>query len=201
MRAKRTVMLPELQFAEKKTWHVPGEAECVALWDKYEMLPNIREHCRSVASVAVHIVTEAMKRGIVPEGRLLNVPLAFAAGLLHDLAKTYTIRHKGSHAQLGAAWVREETGNYLIAQAVLFHVSWPWQGGKLDDVRDPLRLPIIIAYADKRVRHSEVVTLKERFDDLIVRYGISPEKVRLLNGYYEHAKAVEKALFDRIGEF
>ncbi len=194
-------MLPELQFPGEKSWHVPGEEECVSLWDKYDMLPNIREHCRSVAQVAVHIVSEAKKRGIVPRGRLLDVPLAYAAGLLHDIGKTYTIRYGGSHAQLGAGWVRDETGNYLLAQSVLFHVSWPWQGGKLDDVSDPLRLPVIIAYADKRVRHSDVVSLKERFDDLVVRYGISPEKVRHIQGHYEHAKAVEKALFERVGEF
>ncbi len=193
--------LPEIQFPEGRAWHVPDEAECVTLWDKYGMLPNIREHCRRVAEVAAFIVDKAQKRGLVPEGRMLDVPLAVAAGYLHDIAKTYTIRHGGSHAQLGGAWVRDETGNFLVAQAVLLHVSWPWQGGIMDDVLDPLRLPVIISYADKRVRHSEVVTLKERFDDLVSRYGISPEKVESINGHYEHTKEVEKALFDRVGEF
>ena len=194
-------MLPPLHFPPARGWSIPDEAECVRLWDKYAMLSNIREHCHSVADVACHITRRAAERGLVPAGRSLGEPLTRAAGLLHDLAKTYTIHHGGSHAQLGAAWVRDETGNPLIAQAVLFHVSWPWQGGELDDVADPLRLPVIVAYADKRVRHSEVVTLQERFDDLMDRYGISPEHVARISGYLEHTRAVERAIFDRIGEF
>ncbi|MBP3731071.1 MAG: HDIG domain-containing protein [Mailhella sp.] len=192
-------MLPAIQFPSKAAWHVPDETECVRLWDKFGMLPNIREHCRSVAGIACEIVRRAIDLGLVPSERLLSEPLALAAGLLHDIAKTYTIRHGGSHAQLGAAWVKEETGNYLLAQAVLFHVSWPWQEGDLDDVLDPLRLPVIVAYADKRVRHADVVSLKERFDDLVVRYGISPEKIAVIKGYYTHTQAIEKAIFDRIG--
>ncbi len=192
-------MLPALEFPADPAWLVPDEEQCALLWDKYDMMPNIREHCRGVARVAVEIVRRAEARGIIPEGRPLTVPLARAAALLHDLAKSYTIRHGGSHAQLGSAWVREETGNPLLAQAVLFHVEWPWSGTGMDDVKDPMRLPVIVAYADKRVRHSEVVSIKERFDDLLVRYGISADKVDNIAANYAHVKAVEQAIFDRVG--
>jgi putative nucleotidyltransferase with HDIG domain len=165
------------------------------------MMPHIREHCRAVASVALEIVRRAEERGVLPEGRGLSVPYVLAGGLLHDLAKTYTIRHGGSHAQLGAAWVRDETGNPALAQAVLWHVSWPWQDGLLDDAADPFRLPVIIAYADKRVRHTEFVTLDERFDDLMVRYGIDDERKARITGYLNRTKSVEKAFFDNIGAF
>lgn len=192
-------MLPALEFPADPAWFVPDEEHCALLWDKYDMMPNIREHCRGVARVAVEIVRRAEARGVIPEGRPLTVPLARAAALLHDLAKSYTIRHGGSHAQLGSAWVREETGNPLLAQAVLFHVEWPWSGTGMDDVKDPMRLPVIVAYADKRVRHSEVVSIKERFDDLLVRYGISPDKVDNIAANYAHVQAVEQAIFDRVG--
>ncbi len=192
-------MLPPLEFAYNPSWSVPDEAECARLWDKYDVMPHIREHCRAVASVAVEIARRAARAGLIPEGRFLNEESALAAALLHDIAKSYTIRHGGSHAQLGAAWVREETGNPALAQAVLFHVSWPWENTVLDDVRDPLRLPVVIAYADKRVRHTEFVSIRERFDDLTVRYGISEEKKLSLLKYYEHTASVEHALFDRVG--
>ena len=192
-------MLPSLFFPVSPSWYVPDEAQCVRLWDKYGMMPHIREHCRAVASVALEIVRRAGERGLIPEGRGLDAPSVLAAGLLHDIAKTYTIRHGGSHAQLGAAWVRDETGNPALAQAVLWHVSWPWQEGPLDDSADPLRLPIIIAYADKRVRHTEVVTLEQRFEDLLIRYGIDDERRERITGYLNRTKTVEKALFDRIG--
>ena len=192
-------MLPSLSFPVSPSWYVPDEAQCVRLWDKYGMMPHIREHCRAVASVALEIVRRAGERGLIPEGRGLDAPSVLAAGLLHDIAKTYTIRHGGSHAQLGAAWVRDETGNPALAQAVLWHVSWPWQEGPLDDSADPLRLPVVIAYADKRVRHTEVVTLEQRFEDLLIRYGIDDERRERITGYLNRTKTVEKALFDRIG--
>jgi len=192
-------MLPSLSFPVSPSWYVPDEAQCVRLWDKYGMMPHIREHCRAVASVALEIVRRAGERGLIAEGRGLDAPSVLAAGLLHDIAKTYTIRHGGSHAQLGAAWVRDETGNPALAQAVLWHVSWPWQEGPLDDSADPLRLPVVIAYADKRVRHTEVVTLEQRFEDLLIRYGIDDERRERITGYLNRTKTVEKALFDRIG--
>ncbi|HJD96367.1 HD domain-containing protein [Mailhella massiliensis] len=192
-------MLPSLEFPADPSWAVPDEMQCALLWDKYEVPPHIRDHCRAVAGVAVEIVSRAEERGVIPAGRALSVPLARAAALLHDIAKNYTIRHGGSHAQLGAAWVREETGNPLLAQAVLFHVEWPWSGGEMDDVRDPMRLPIIVAYADKRVRHTQVVSVKERFDDLLVRYGISADKMETIAVNYAHVQAVEQAIFDRVG--
>ena len=193
-------MLPSLQFSVDPSWKIPDEQQCTRLWDKYGMMPHIREHCKAVASVAVTIVTRAISRGIIPPGRGLNIPLTRSAGLLHDIAKTYSIHYGGSHAQLGAAWIREETGNPALAQAVLFHVSWPWTDGPLEDTHDPLRLPIIIAYADKRVRHAEIVTLKERFDDLLIRYGIDEEKKNMITANFSHAQAVEQALFARVGE-
>ena len=147
-------MLPALEFAVSPEWYVPDERHCVRLWDKYGMMPHIREHCRAVASVAVEIARRAEERGLVRSGRCLSQAYALAGGLLHDLAKTYTIRYGGAHTQLGAAWVREETGNPALAQAVLWHASWPWEFGPFSDTDDPLRLPVIVAYADKRVRHA-----------------------------------------------
>ena len=192
-------MLPALEFSVSPSWYVPDERQCVRLWDKYGMMPHIREHCRAVASVAVEIARRAEKRGLVPPERGFSEAYALAGGLLHDLAKTYTIRHGGAHSQLGAAWVREETGNPALAQAVLWHVSWPWSGGALDDTADPLRLPVVVAYADKRVRHADIVSVQERFDDLMVRYGTDDEKREMLAENLAHSLAVEQAIFDRVG--
>ena len=192
-------MLPALAFPVSPAWNVPNEAQCVRLWDKYGMMPHIREHCRAVASVAVDIVRRAEARGLASAERGFSEAYALAGGLLHDLAKTYTIRHGGAHSQLGAAWVREETGNPALAQAVLWHVSWPWEGSAMDDVGDPLRLPVIVAYADKRVRHADIVSVQERFDDLMVRYGTDDEKRHSLEVHLAHSLAVEQAIFDRVG--
>ena len=93
---------------------VPGDAACFALWDKYAMLPNIRRHSLLVAHVATVLAQRAADMGFA-----VRVPEVRAGGLLHDIAKTYSVRHGGSHAQIGAAWTVAETGNYAIAQAPL----------------------------------------------------------------------------------
>lgn len=172
----------------------PDEAACALLWDKYDMLPHIREHCRTVARVALDVASRAVARGCA-----LDLDAVRAAALLHDLAKTYTIRHGGGHAQLGAAWVREETGNPALAQAVLFHVSWPWSEGPLAPEADPLRLPLIVSYADKRARHDQVVSLEERFADLMERYGDTEHHRNMIQLNREQAVSLERALMARVG--
>lgn len=116
----------------------------------------------------------------------------------HDIAKTWTILHGGAHDQLGAAIVREETGNPLLAQAVLYHVQWPWEEGPLAPENEPLRLPLLVAYADKRVRHDRLVSLEERFDDLLNRYGDNEEHRASIRLNRKRSLLHEAALLDRL---
>ena len=94
------------------------------------------------------------------------VGITRAAGLLHDVAKSFCIRNGGSHAMVGASWVMSETNNPRIAQAVFHHVEWPWEFP--DCVLSPT---LLVGYADRRVRHAEYVTLDERYTDLLDRYA------------------------------
>lgn len=182
--------LPALVFApESPLPPVPGEAACVRLWDRYGMLSNIRAHSRAVADVALEVAKRA-----VALGHTVDLSALRAAALLHDVAKTYTILHGGAHAQLGAAWVLEETGRPDLAQAVLFHVTWPWVHGPLALEADPLRLPLLVSYADKRVRHAEVVSLEERFEDLLNRYGDTEEHRASIMANRDQALIYERAL-------
>ena len=75
-------MLPALEFSVSPSWYVPDERQCVRLWDKYGMMPHIREHCRAVASVAVEIARRAEKRGLVPPERGFSEAYALAGGIL-----------------------------------------------------------------------------------------------------------------------
>ena len=148
------------------------------------MLDNIAVHSSLVAGIASWIGHRAVSRG-------LHIPLQAlrAAGLLHDLAKTYTVRYGGNHSQLGAAWVMALTENPAIAQAVRHHVAWP---GPLD-VRTHF-LPLVIIYADKRVKHDQIVTLDERFADLLDRYGGSAERVASMRRSFAQIEHIESEL-------
>lgn len=170
----------------------PDDEECFALWRKYEMRPNIQRHSLLVAHIAETLAKMAEAKGIPA-----NPASTRAAGLLHDIAKTWCIQHKGSHALIGAAWTGMETGNPAIAQGVLLHVHWPWQLPAGDEL---FCLPILVLYADKRVRHDQCVTLEERFDDLLVRYGKSPNARAGIRKSLEQAMNIETALSARLGQ-
>lgn len=161
--------------------------------------------------------------GIIASRSLLDKGLTkktlIAAGLLHDIAKTYTIKHGGDHAMLGATFVRESTGNPYLAHAVYAHIAWHWtapfllseqtktlqkkdaQGATISfqtqqeyHVEDnPITLPLIISYADKRVTHSQIVTLDERFENLYERYGKNEKSRSRIHANHMQAKALEQA--------
>lgn len=164
----------------------PDELVCKKLWDKYAMMAHIRRHSLLVAHVAATLAAWAAERGVN-----VDVEAVEAAGLLHDIAKTWCVRHGGSHAMIGASWTIQETRHYGIAQAVLLHVHWPWDLPKGAAI---CCLPIFVLYADKRVKHDKCVTLNERFDDLLTRYGKTQRAITGIHQSWEQARIIEAAL-------
>lgn len=172
----------------REAW-TPTPAECRKLWDRHGMMEHIRTHCTMVAEVAMSIGRQIKDAGVA-----LNLDELLAGALLHDLAKTHTIRHGGSHAQLGACWVQQETKNPRIAQAVLFHVHWPWEP---DARRWPL--PLIVQYADKRVKHDAFVSVEERFADLMERYGTTETGRAYIRRSHDEARILERHFITEFG--
>ncbi len=184
--------LPELAArAEERLPAPPDDAACFALWHKYGMLPNVERHSHMVAQVATALARRAAARGLP-----VRVDAVRASALLHDLAKTYCLLHGGSHAQLGASWVLAETRHYAIARGVLLHVHWPWA---VPDGSGICALPFFVIYADKRVRHDACVTLEERFEDLLARYGRDERARAGIRAAHEQALAIERALAAQLG--
>ena len=183
--------LPCLPQLCGKSGAAPGDAACFALWDKYAMLPNIRRHSLLVAHIATALARKAEALGLPVRAAQVR-----ASALLHDIAKTYCVRYGGSHAQVGAAWTVAETGNYAVAQGVMLHVWWPWS---LPQGTDICALPFFVMYADKRVRHDACVTLEERYDDLLQRYGRTEEAREGIRAAYRQGKTIEDALAVLLG--
>ena len=182
--------LPPLVFVRNPDWAVPNREECVALWDKYAMPENIREHSEVVASLAVAIAEKA-----IAAGADVHIPSVLASGLLHDLGKLYSIKNGGGHGQIGGAWVNSETRNPYIAQGVIQHVRWPWH---IDAGVDPWLLSYCIIYADKRVQHDVVVTSEERYQDLLKRYGYTDTAKERITRSYNQGLEIEAALSTRL---
>jgi putative nucleotidyltransferase with HDIG domain len=136
---------------------------------KYSMLPNIIVHSQQVMRVSLAI-TDNLKNGVS-----INRDLVMAAALLHDITKTRSLETRERHDQSGGKLLRE-LGFAHVGEIVKQHVIL------LDfDPKGCLEEREIINYADKRVMHDRIVSLTERVEDLIQRYGTAEEiKNRIL---------------------
>ena len=135
--------------------------------------------------VSLHLGTSLVEAGFT-----LHLDLIEAGALLHDLGKTYCLGTTLNHAKSGAQAVND-AGYPEVAQVVREH------GFRTSNGQDPwaIREAEIVNYADKRVLHSQVVTLRDRFADLFVRYGKSQEAKSRIAGLERAAQRLEAKLF------
>lgn len=161
---------------------IPSEEECYEIIETYDMLPNILEHSKEVMRVALAI-TDNTKNGVY-----INRKLVIAASLLHDITKTVSLNTKEPHDITGAQLMRN-LGFTGIAQIVEEHVII-----RNFDPRSNLEEREIVYYADKRVMHTSIVSVEERIDDIIVRYGSTPERINLINQNKELILRVERKI-------
>jgi HD superfamily phosphodiesterase len=122
----------------------------------------------------------------------VDVGLVEAAALLHDIAKAACL-HGGDHAQEGAGLLRT-LGYPEVASLVARHVELgTWRpAGQVTEAE-------ILNYSDKRVRHEEVVSLRERFEDLVERYGgRSPGAEGRIRQNWRITEELEAKIFRRL---
>ena len=149
------------------------------------MMPHIVAHSRQVCRVAV-VLTDALNdRGIG-----LHRDLVRAAAMLHDITKTRSFESGEDHA---------ETGGRLLTD-----LGWPEVG---DIVRQHVHLDAnghpgppteveIVNYADKRVMHDSIVSLEQRMDYILQRYGTTPMHRRRIQKLWQQTTTLEQKLFD-----
>lgn len=167
--------------------NIPDVTRCRQLMDRYSMLPNIIEHSYRVCQVAAFL---GRALSVTEDG--LDPALIVASSLLHDITKTRSLKTKENHAVTGGRLL-EDLGYPQVAEVVRAHV---WLTG--DEALGPLHEIHIINYADKRVRHNTVVSLEERFVDLMERYGGTPERRLRLEQMRHTARRLEQRIFRRI---
>jgi uncharacterized protein len=167
---------------------IPTERECYDLMDHYRMLDNIREH-----SIVVAEIVRAISNGLVASGVQLSVDKAVAGALLHDIAKTQCLQTGGDHAALGREICLQHHLNE-IADIVAEHI---WlKSYSLDGVYAEKE---VVYYADKRVLHTSVVSLDERMNDIIDRYGRNdPSLTQLVRMNFNICQGIERKLFKRL---
>jgi putative nucleotidyltransferase with HDIG domain len=166
----------------------PSAATCRRLLAAHGVPAHIRRHSAQVARVA-RTIAEALREA----GEPVDVGLVEAAALLHDIAKAPCLESRLDHATEGGR-VLQEFGLASVAEIVARHVqlgNW--------DPRGPVTGAELVNYADKRVLHVRLVSLTERFRDLIVRYsGGRTDIEERIRRNWATMEAVEAKIFGRL---
>jgi uncharacterized protein len=166
---------------------IPSRDECFLLLRRYEVPPHIIQHSEMVKRIAL-CLCDFLNR----EGERLNGPMVEAASLLHDIAKWKTLNTGESHAQSGAQII-QQLGFFEVGEIIRQHVM-------LDEERwdGPVSEAAVVYYADKRVKHTDIVSLDDRFKDLIERYGRTRSAAAWLRDLEKRCATLEAHLFQRL---
>jgi uncharacterized protein len=164
------------------TDRIPSLEECNELMAKYCMLPNIVAHSRQVMRVSL-VITDNLKNGLS-----INRNVIMVAALLHDITKTRALETREPHDQSGGELLRElgfaQIGEIVQQHVILLDFN---PQGKLEGRE-------IVNYADKRVMHDRIVSLAQRVEDLIQRYGSTEGMADRIRQNASIAYALEKKI-------
>ena len=167
---------------------IPSVQQCFALMTRYEMLENIKAH-----SVVVERIASLIARGLQEAGENLSLDLVTAGALMHDIAKTRSLKTKENHSAKGAEICLQNRMDE-VAEIVAEHVVL-----KSFSKEGPVLEKEIVYYADKRVNHDQIVSLEERLAYLIKQYGNGDATlVRRMGKNFELCKQLESKLFSRL---
>lgn len=166
---------------------VPSRRECFVLMQAVSMPSHIRRHSCRVAEVATTIGGHLNK-----DGGKLDMATLEAGALLHDIAKGICLETGCNHARVGSEMLTQ-WGYDNLAPIVSGHIFI-----KEDDLRRPLTESLIVNYADKRVKHDQIVSLSVRFQDLMERYGKTPARQEKMEAKFKLYTRLEQRLFARL---
>ena len=172
---------------------IPTTTECRRYFDQFEMFDNIREHSILVARVAATLVDGLARTGKCP-APVPNREETIAGALLHDIAKTLCIKTGCHHAEIGRQICVDlgypEIGDIVAEHVVLQHFHADLYHRGLFGAKE------LVYYADKRVRHDQVVPLASRLEYILERYGDgNPQKEKYIRLNFARTVDFEKFLF------
>ena len=171
---------------------IPGLSRCIELFDAHGMLDNIRHHSLVVAEASMRIARGLAEK--TPDRPQPDLKLVMAGALLHDIAKTPCLGGRCNHAEVGAA-ICLDAGWPEVAEIVGQHVYLqPFDTPRYE--AGVFFAKEIVHYADKRVRHHEVVSLEERLEYILERYcKDNPERRRRSVEHFAQCRLLERLLF------
>ncbi len=163
--------------------------QCLKILHQEKVPIHVIRHCVKVSQVGSKIAYNLLLKG-----QKIDVDLVRAGALLHDVSKMKAMKLGEDHAELGARLL-ESMGQPRIAEIIRQHVFLSQPLEKATGVSEE----IVVNYADKRVMHTMVVNLDDRFADLLVRYGKNDRAVERIGLLHQQTKLMEKMIFSILG--
>ena len=151
---------------------LPTRAECFDLLKKYKVLPNILEHSIVVNKIANYLAKRLKEKGIK-----IDLNVVDRASLLHDIGKSILIINEPQKARTA------EDSHHITGEEILVKEGYPELGlvcrrHSLKELHNINRWEEkVVKYADVRVKHTEIVGVKERMADLQKRYKVKKEEM------------------------
>lgn len=161
--------------------------EAYFLLKKEKVPTHIVKHSEKTALVSLFIGCFLKKAG-----EKIDLLLLTTGALLHDIKKYEGILTGENHALLGYEFMKK-LGYEKIGNIIKSHIFL-----KINPYDSLINEEKIVHYADKRVMHDKIVTLKERFEDLKKRYGKDRESIRRLESLEELNYQLEKLIFRKV---
>lgn len=153
----------------------PSRAQAFDLLNIHQVPEHIIRHSMVVTHVANVIASALVKSGVD-----LNEDLVDRAALLHDICKMKAITSGGDHALFGNELLTS-MGYPLVGDIIGQHV---WlKSFELGEA-------MVVNYADKRVMHDRIVSIPERFEDLMTRYGTDELRRSRISAHHENTLKV-----------
>lgn len=166
---------------------IPSTKDCYHLIYKMEMMDHIVSHSILVCQVATLLVDHLYLQNIY-----LNREVIQASALLHDITKTRSFKTRENHAQTGEQLLRDlnypEVGHIIGQHVVLNEYVFS----------EPPKEAEIVNYADKRVLHDKVVSLKDRMTYVWRRYGKDQNQRGRFIKLWEKSEQIEKKIFNAL---
>lgn len=187
---------------------IPTEKEVQAWYKETRIQPHIIKHMECVATMTDNVVTSLLRNQ-----RCIRKKAVHAAALCHDILRyadfkdTQAGNYPTSSDEEKTIWntMKETYGtpHELAAEKFLQAKGYPdigyivrtHRGGGMDHAEQPKTIEqIVLMYADKRSLNDTSVTVDERFDDFMKRYGNGKES-QASKEWRAAVKDAEKTLF------
>lgn len=192
---------------------VPKE-QIEEFYEEWSTPIHVRKHIKQVANVAMKIADK-----FIENGEIINLNLLYSGAMMHDIARICDFHklekdnfieeitnekwskwedlrkvHQGKHHGDIASDFFKELGYLKTANIIYIHKSRVI--AEESKLLNSLEKKIMF-YSDKRVKHDEIVSLKERFRDGWKRYGAhdDAETQKLFKEVEKKTFELEKELF------